>query len=470
MGVSRRLQAKAKIAAKQNAARATIRPKVTNARKVDADGLTLEAVEKPVLAARPRVPKKSPPPPAARPLRKRVWIAHRIASGQLKLTLLVALSWIQPITRPPLPQQPKTNSITAKVKSPSWTQKGRARALKIEKLSRLSREPTRPHQKLPTLRNGYGRIAALHKLLHLSASCSDSINEPTSHSPVPLDALLVCIDTESERHGLKDHVVEIGITFLDTRDIANTRPGAFARDWIDRMKTYHYVVDKTRKPVLRMRGCFFAEDYFGNAAEVRKLLLSKIREHFQVTSSANRKLILVGHSLANDLRLFRGCPDMQLVFTTRMTSEIPVAMAFDTTQLALEARKYGAEIPSMRLGTLVNWLGVHPQYRRGWSVIGWHNAGNDAAYTMMALLMLAVNWGHVVMPGYGVKSGYDRRHEVAQGSEEAQSDKMERLGHGEPRGAEDAPLSAAQRHEKAREHMGWLGRISDATRRLLFRV
>jgi len=53
---------------------------------------------------------------------------------------------------------------------------------------------------------------------------------------------------------------------------------------------------------------------------------------------------------------------------------------------------------SAKLGKLVNWLGIHHQYQQDGSSIGCHNAGNDAAYTMMALLIYAVRWESLV-PG-----------------------------------------------------------------------
>lgn len=58
----------------------------------------------------------------------------------------------------------------------------------------------------------------------------------------------------------------------------------------------------------------------------------------------------------------------------------------------------GARIRSAKLGELVNWIGVHPQYEDRDTVFGVHNAGNDAAYTMMALLLYAVRWEQLV-PG-----------------------------------------------------------------------
>lgn len=324
--------------------------------------------------------------------------------------------------------------------------------------------------KAPPLPRGYGSIEALLSLLDLSGHCSENVNNPCAHTPRPKDALIVSIDTESERHGLKEHAVEIGVTILDTRDIYDVKPGPFARDWIDKTKTYHYVVDKTRRPVGRMRACFFAKDFFGSPASVRTRLVDTVKQHFHNQGSADRKLILVGHSVLGDVRELRHCPDMQLDLTTNLTPEIPISMIFDTVTLAHQAIIAGAYIPSRRLGKLVNWLGVHPQFRRGRGVLGWHNAGNDAAYTMMALLMLAVNWGHILQPGYEFKSGHGTWPQVLLYKDDFKDDveKMESLASWKCR-MESMPPEK-RRHWAAGEPtpMGWWARICQATRKLVF--
>ena len=461
MGISTKLRARAKVAAKRQAANAAIRPKlVNNARKVDAEGVTPKAIQEPVLVAKPRDSKSSLPPPAARPLPKRM---DRLTATLMQTHAdqdLIALTWLQPSSaRPRVPQQRSIEPVPVTLKNASWTRKGRARALTVAKLVRKPK----PSQKLPKLPHGYGNIKALHSLLNLSDSCSNDINHPCSHFPQPADALIASIDTETERHGLKDHIVEIGLTILDTRSIYAANPGPFAHAWLAKTKTYHYVLDKTRRPVNRMRSCFFAPDYFGSAADVRRLLLNKLTKHFhgQGQGAAHRKLILVGHGLASDLNLLRRCPDMQLDISTNLTPEIPISMVFDTATLAHEAKIAGAEVPAKRLGNLVNWLGVHPQFRRGSSVIGWHNAGNDAAYTMMALLMLAVNWGHVVRPGYGVKSGYEVMRDVPV-EEKVSVSTPERWA------SKATDESAATSRKRTRLQMGWWGRLALAARRSVF--
>ena len=64
------------------------------------------------------------------------------------------------------------------------------------------------------------------------------------------------------------------------------------------------------------------------------------------------------------------------------------------------ARKsHGIKIATAQLGPLVTFLGVDPRFidpNDPGNVMGTHNASNDAAYTMMALLFYAVRWKQIV--------------------------------------------------------------------------
>jgi hypothetical protein len=243
----------------------------------------------------------------------------------------------------------------------------------------------------------YGSITQLRELLGLASS-------QDTHDTValPEDALIVSIDTEWEHRRLGDFVVEVGITILDTRDIVNVAPGKFGDDWFSKAKTYHYVASATKRRKERIGGCFFSKDVFGTYATIKRDIVSVLQQAAHPPSDGRamghgpRKVVLVGHSVVADLQQLYRSPSLALdllsadVFLTKPTT------VFDTFMLTVAARKQGANIRQRRLGWLVNWLGVHPRYRRHNVVRGCHNAGNDAAYTMMALLMYAIRWDQIV--------------------------------------------------------------------------
>lgn len=259
----------------------------------------------------------------------------------------------------------------------------------------------------------------LRSLLDLTDNAGHDVQRPMLRPASPADALIVSIDTEFEPHRLQEKVVEVGMTVLDTRDIYNTEAGPFASNWFEKTRTYHYVMDKTRRPAQRVRGCLFGNGHLGSPDRVVAEIVDTLLRHYHgppashsTHNAAERKLIFIGHSLEQDVSILRSCRDTQLDITTRLTPEVPISAFFDTYLLAQKAKIAGAQIPEFSLSSLLNWLGVPLQYRRGAQVAGWHNAGNDAAYTMMAALIMAVNWEHIIKPGYGALSGFVQKRSV----------------------------------------------------------
>lgn len=249
----------------------------------------------------------------------------------------------------------------------------------------------------------YGSIQRLRKLLGLPPLYTSHCVANTS--ALPEDALIVSFDTEWEFHGFRSHVVEIGVTVLDTREIVDTAPGSFAEDWISKTKTHHYVVDVTRRPTDRMRSCYFSDDMFGDVASVRSHLLSVLQQYAHPSYDPKgklgrgpRKIVLVGHSVSIDINQLYRSPGLELDLFSQEVFLTKPAMAFDTLMLTDTAIQQGAAMKSAKLGRLASWLGIHHQYQQDGSSIGCHNAGNDAAYTMMALLIYAVRWENIV-PG-----------------------------------------------------------------------
>lgn len=260
----------------------------------------------------------------------------------------------------------------------------------------------------------YGSITQLRELLGLAPLHTSQ--DPHTAANLPQDALIVSIDVEWERRGRRERIVEIGITILDTRNIIDVLPGRHGHDWFAKAETYHYVVNVTWRPWQRMRACLFSDDRYGNVSTIKKHIRKTLQRAAYLRPNPRgpighspRKIVLVGHSVVRDLQSLYRSPGLELdflgtdVFLTKPTT------VFDTFMLTVAANKQGAKIRWRGLGWLVNWLGVHPQYRQFDSVIGCHNAGNDAAYAMMALLMYAIRWEKIVprdnvpLPAEGTK-------------------------------------------------------------------
>jgi hypothetical protein len=248
----------------------------------------------------------------------------------------------------------------------------------------------------------YGTIEDLRGLLGLPPPYTSHSVAITS--ALPEDALLVSFDTEFELREGRDHVVEIGVTVLDTRDITDTAPGPFALDWFAKAKTHHYVADTTQRPKSRMGSCHFSDGMLADLSSIRSHLLGILQrlanppdDPDQKVGRGPRKVVLVGHSLWGDLIRMHFSPGLELDLLSQEAFLKNPIMQFDTLFLTEAAIREGAEIPSAELGRLASWLGIPRQYRNNnGSSIGCHNAGNDAAYTMMALLIYAVRWESII--------------------------------------------------------------------------
>lgn len=227
----------------------------------------------------------------------------------------------------------------------------------------------------------------------------------------PLDAVFVSLDTESSRNA----VVEVGISTLDTASIRDLSPGLHAQDWISQMQHHHLVLKdqgQSKAEVRwRMQRSLFSQSRLVSGQVARKEILRILRDAAGVLShtgetelayrdsspslpQANLKpIVLVGQSPENDTRaltpriLARLDTGLHLDILNPFITGIHVATIFDTAALAA-----GAGIPDdkKRLGYLLRYLGVEEKYWEDEVVRGWHCAGNDAAYALMALLMFAI--------------------------------------------------------------------------------
>jgi hypothetical protein len=275
---------------------------------------------------------------------------------------------------------------------------GERRALRLAKKASASTSGP-PDEANP---QDYGSITQLRELLGLAPP--HTTEEACATAALPQDALIVSLDVEWERQGLKDYVVEIGLTILDTRDIINVAPGTFGDDWFSKTKTYHYVTSVTQRRAERMHACYFSKDMFSKYSTIKKDVRGVLQRAANPPGDERpigrgpRKVVLVGHSVVRDLHSLYESPGLALDFLGTDVFLMKPTTVFDTFMLAVAAKQQGAKIRERGLGFLVNWLGVHRWYQLYNSVKGCHNAGNDAAYTMMALLMFAIRWEKIV-PG-----------------------------------------------------------------------
>lgn len=278
----------------------------------------------------------------------------------------------QPIQRPNLTTVPSARDKVSSPQEPKSTVRRPAKSVHTPRPLRRTRFPyvpvNLPISDIDSLRQDLGLRGQTSKLE---------------------DAVYVAIDTEGRE------ITEIGISTLDTRDIQGIRPGRRAMNWISKIKHKHIVVrGPITRPIVdsRRSTSLFCTSDVASVVLARTLVLSTLRSARDTSPDhAKRRVHLVGQSIGTDVgALNRGA--LRLNLSHDPVADFTFDKVYDTLALGGMARKLGACLPSIRLGRLARSLEVDPKYWLANDVVGTHNASNDAAYTMMVMLLFAVRW------------------------------------------------------------------------------
>ncbi|RMY67991.1 hypothetical protein D0862_15026 [Hortaea werneckii] len=218
------------------------------------------------------------------------------------------------------------------------------------------------------------------------------------------DPIFVCIDCEAFEHN-HSKITEIGVAVLDTRDTSHLHPSSDPLPaWFEKIKYAHYrPVEYARlQNKTFIQGCpeqfNFGPSTWVKLADMRRILCNIFADPTQLDRAADfsfpatttttttttsrdqpqsnaRNIIFVAHGAGNDTAYLR-----HLSFDLSSTSpDARIAQTLDTQKLAGSTKK-----TPLSLHRLCLCLHLHP-------LLNLHNAGNDAGYTLQALIALAVN-------------------------------------------------------------------------------
>ena len=221
-------------------------------------------------------------------------------------------------------------------------------------------------------------------LSQLRSLCGLPVDTQQSLFPTQ-DVVLVCIDCEAyDRDQLK--ITEVGVAVLDTRDIAGEPPSREnAEKWLSKIKYAHYRLMEhshlVNRTFVKGRERFFN---FGTTAwinldDAHPILRRIFRDPVRLSQSADfnvpiddagRNVVFVAHGASKDGAFLK-----ELGFSFL---EVPnVVGTLDTQRLGL-----GSPTESVGLRRLLNSLAIQHS--------NLHNGGNDAAYTLQAVMVLAL--------------------------------------------------------------------------------
>lgn len=195
------------------------------------------------------------------------------------------------------------------------------------------------------------------------------------------DIVFLSIDLEAFEYD-QNKITEIGVSVLDTRNLAGITPGTHATSWLAKIKTRHLRISEYKKLVNKrfIKGCpdnfNFGDSEFVQLNQIRNILTQIFNNPagVQAPTFDKRKIVLVGHGLSNDTNYLKA-----LNFSPNASGNVVRSM--DTQVLSGSTKRL-----TLGLERVLRGLGADP--------VNLHNAGNDAAYTLQALVMMAVQQTH----------------------------------------------------------------------------
>ena len=207
-------------------------------------------------------------------------------------------------------------------------------------------------------------------------AAKDDSNQP-SHSdhPLPLDhfkspVVFISIDVEAYEFVPK-FITEIGISTLDTADLRSTLPGSNGNNWAAKIQPYHLRIREHGKRINRVHVLGCPDKFnFGQSEWIHEREIVPELESLFSLLCLDRRVVLVGHDIAGDIKYLKG-----LDFDV-----IPMVVdCIDTSDLWKAAHRDGRQ---SALSTVLLQQSIPAKYL--------HNAGNDAFYTLHAMIAIAV--------------------------------------------------------------------------------
>ncbi|KAI0002824.1 hypothetical protein F4779DRAFT_634931 [Xylariaceae sp. FL0662B] len=184
----------------------------------------------------------------------------------------------------------------------------------------------------------------------------------------------VCVDIEAwERH--PNVITEVGLAILDTDDTMNVPPGRDGHNWFQLIESYHFRISEHSDKVNHrfVKGCptlfNFGTTEFVSLRNINRVIGKIIGDH---ESEDRRPVILVGHDIGQDLKYLQKL-DYNVWRVQQILDEVDTKSMFQRFEQSSNGRG---------LANVCSDLGIPGQ--------NFHNAGNDATYTLRAMIATAV--------------------------------------------------------------------------------
>ncbi|KAH7360579.1 hypothetical protein BKA65DRAFT_188777 [Rhexocercosporidium sp. MPI-PUGE-AT-0058] len=301
-------------------------------------------------------------------------------------------------------------AFRAKIALMSQAQKGKKIVSKekqkkerIEKQQAWSHSIKRVQRYLGLRESTTGRVAAIKARLgetdHGWGQYEDAVKEALAKLPPSAvfkadeaapylqegAVVFVCIDVEAYERNARI-VTEIGIATLDTNDLKSLAPGEGGAEWVKKIRARHFRINEHKhyNNTDFVAGCAdrfeFGDSEFINLKDAPHIISTCFKPPFSGPGQLNvendgqskRNIILVGHDVGADINFLQSIG----------YDVLNLSNLLEQADTAIMWRYLKREANPRNLGSILADLGI----------IGWnlHNAGNDAVYTLQAMIGIAI--------------------------------------------------------------------------------
>ncbi|KAI9891093.1 MAG: hypothetical protein M1814_003292 [Vezdaea aestivalis] len=233
----------------------------------------------------------------------------------------------------------------------------------------------------------------------VKSQLTTDIHIPPTFVP-DMQVIFVCIDVEAWEKN-NNIITEVGIAILDTDDLREIAPGDNAQEWRSLIKSRHLRIQEHVhfENTQYVRGCAagynFGESELISQNEIAKVLSECFAPPFGKSANEGglndtpRRVVFVGHDAGADITYLR-----------RIGFDLPTqACLLEVLDTALMFRSHKREFNNRALGTILSEFAI-----TSWNL---HNAGNDAVYTLQAMLALAIHAS--ISPYAGIRRAEEKQ-------------------------------------------------------------
>ncbi|RDW71222.1 hypothetical protein BP6252_07785 [Coleophoma cylindrospora] len=193
--------------------------------------------------------------------------------------------------------------------------------------------------------------------------------------------VFVCVDVEAWERD-QQVITEIGISTLDTAEIKDMIPGEGGTKWMEKIRARHFRIIENQRYENHefVHGCAdrfeFGESEWINLKDAPSVVASCFKPPYSLfkdpINPTVRDLVLVGHDI-----------DADILYLKKMGYNVlNLGNLKEKQDTASMYRYLRRESNPRNLGAVLADLGI-----TGWNL---HNAGNDAVYTLQAMIGIAI--------------------------------------------------------------------------------